>query len=103
MGLQPTFGEHTINELTLMFRNHQIDLEPGFQRRSVWTTNDRRRLIQSITARYPLPSVFLYRRNRNGRLIYDVIDGKQRLETIFNVHQARSLQARLVRHEAGSW
>jgi hypothetical protein len=32
MGLQPTFGEHTINELTLMFRNKQINLEPGFQR-----------------------------------------------------------------------
>ena len=34
-------------------------------------------------AGYPLPSIFLYRRQNNGRLIYDVIDGKQRLETIF--------------------
>lgn len=83
MPLQPIFGEHTINQLTLMFRNRQINLDPGFQRRSVWTLNDRRRLIQSIVAGYPLPSVFLYRRTRKGRLIYDVIDGKQRLETIF--------------------
>jgi hypothetical protein len=82
MGLHPTFGEHTINELTLMFRNKQINLEPGFQRQSVWTWSDRRRLIQSIAAGYPLPSIFLYRREHNGRLIYDVIDGKQRLETI---------------------
>jgi hypothetical protein len=83
MGLQPTFGEHTINELTLMFRNRQINLEPGFQRQSVWTRSDRKRLIQSIAAGYPVPSVFLYRREHNGRLLYDVIDGKQRLETIF--------------------
>src|SRR5579883_962648 len=83
MTLQPTFGEHTINELTLMFKSRQINLDPGFQRRSVWTVNDRRRLIQSILAGYPLPSVFLYRRNQNGRLVYDVIDGKQRLESIF--------------------
>lgn len=83
MGLQPTFGEHTINELSLMFRNHQINLEPGFQRRSVWTWNDRRRLIQSIVTSYPVPNIFLYRRSRNGRLVYDVIDGKQRLEAIF--------------------
>jgi 5-methylcytosine-specific restriction endonuclease McrA len=66
-----------------MFRNHQINLEPGFQRQSVWTLNDRRRLIQSIVAGYPLPSVFLYQRSPRGRLTYDVIDGKQRLETIF--------------------
>jgi len=77
------FGERTVNELLLMFRHHQINLEPGFQRKSVWSTTDRRRLIQSITSSYPLPSIFLYRRTlRGGKLIYDVIDGKQRLESI---------------------
>jgi 5-methylcytosine-specific restriction endonuclease McrA len=83
MILQPTFGEHTINELKLLFQHRQINLDPGFQRRSVWSDNDRRRLIQSIVSGYPLPSIFLYRRNPTGRLVYDVIDGKQRLETIF--------------------
>jgi hypothetical protein len=83
MSLQPVFGEHTINQLTLMFSHRQVNLDPGFQRRSVWTLSDRRRLIQSIVAGYPLPSVFLYKRFSNGRLVYDVIDGKQRLETIF--------------------
>jgi hypothetical protein len=83
MSLQPTYGEKTINELSLLFRNRQINLDPGFQRRSVWTINDRRRLMQSISAGYPLPSIFLYRREPNGRVVYDVIDGKQRLETIF--------------------
>jgi len=66
-----------------MFRNRQINLEPGFQRKSVWALNDRRRLIQSIFAAYPIPGIFLYKRAPRGRLIYDVIDGKQRLETIF--------------------
>lgn len=80
--LHATFGEHTINQLSLMFRENQINLNPGFQRRSVWTSLDRRRLIQSIVSGYPLPSIFLYRRNVDGRLIYDVIDGKQRLETL---------------------
>ena len=66
-----------------MFQNRQIHLEPGFQRKSVWTVNDRRRLIQSVVAGYPLPSIFFYKRMVNGRNIYDVIDGKQRLETLF--------------------
>ena len=81
--LHATFGEHTINQLVLMFRENQINLNPGFQRRSVWTSLDRRRLIQSVVSRYPLPSIFLYQRSVDGRLIYDVIDGKQRLETLF--------------------
>jgi len=79
----PVFGEHTVDQLSLMFKSRQINLEPGFQRKSVWTVNDRRRLIQSIVSGYPLPSVFLYQRSHNGKLVYDVIDGKQRLETIF--------------------
>src|SRR5882672_4781277 len=81
--LQSDFGERTINELILMFRNRQINLEPGFQRKSVWSTRDRQRLVQSIVTSYPFPSIFLYKRNNRGKLVYDVIDGKQRLESIF--------------------
>ncbi len=83
MELQSDFGERTINELLLMFRSRQINLEPGFQRQSVWSQVDRRRLIQSVISNYPIPSIFLYRRHVKGRLVYDVIDGKQRLETLF--------------------
>ena len=83
MALQVEFGTHTINEISLMFRNRQINLEPGFQRQSVWSMTDRSRFIQSIFSGYPVPSVFLYKRHQNGRLVYDVIDGKQRLEAIY--------------------
>jgi hypothetical protein len=82
MPLQNTYGERTINDLLLLFKHRQINLNPGFQRNSVWTLSDRRRLIQSILARYPLPSIFLYERRQKGGVVYDVIDGKQRLETI---------------------
>lgn len=83
MEIRSDFGERTINELNLMFRSGQINLEPGFQRDSVWASRDRQRLIHSILSAYPIPCIFLYKRNHRGRLIYDVIDGKQRLETIF--------------------
>jgi hypothetical protein len=82
MQLQADFGERTINELMLIFRNRQMNLEPGFQRRSVWSDLDRRRFVQSILSNYPVPCIFLYQRNHRGRIVYDVIDGKQRLETI---------------------
>lgn len=82
MSLQTDYGKRTINEMVLLFRNRQINLAPGFQRQSVWTPTDRSRLIQSIVSEYPLPNIFLYRRSVNGKTVYDVIDGKQRLETI---------------------
>lgn len=82
MALVPTYGEQSVNDLILKFRNRQINLEPGFQRNSVWTFSDRRRLIESVVANCPLPSIFLYKRHQRGRLIYDVIDGKQRIETL---------------------
>ena len=82
MSLQADFGERTINELMLIFRNRQMNLEPGFQRKSVWSRRDRQRFVQSVLSNYPVPCIFLYCRNLRGGIVYDVIDGKQRLETI---------------------
>ena len=76
------YGNKTIQEFVLLFKNGQLNLEPGFQRDSVWTPPDRKKLVESLLQNYPIPSVFLYRQNENGKLRYDVIDGKQRLETV---------------------
>ena len=81
--LQYQYGHQTIMSLMQLQENDSLNLEPGFQRNSVWRLSDRRKLIQSILEGYPMPSIFLYRREEEGWPIYDVIDGKQRLETIF--------------------
>lgn len=83
MTVASSFTAHTIDQFRLLLRGGHLNLEPGFQRNSVWTLADRRRLIESIHAGYPLPSIFLYQRQHRGNVVYDVIDGKQRLETIF--------------------
>ena len=82
MSLQADYGKRTILEMVLHFQHGQINLQPGFQRQSVWSHHDRKRLIQSIVSDYPLPNIFLYQRSSRGKTVYDVIDGKQRLETI---------------------
>jgi Protein of unknown function DUF262 len=70
-------------DLTNLYDRNQLNLYPGFQRQSVWNERDRAKLIDSIIRNYPLPAIFLYRRQEDGELIFDVIDGKQRLESIF--------------------
>lgn len=78
-----TYGSKDVQDFISLFENGRLNLEPGFQRKSVWSFNDRRKLIQSILQNYPIPSVFLYRTtDDNGRLKYDVLDGKQRLESL---------------------
>lgn len=73
----------TIQDLVSLYEKNYLNLEPGFQRDSVWSTSDRAKLIDSILRNYPLPSIFLYKREHDGHYIYDVIDGKQRIESIF--------------------
>ena len=85
--MQTNLNHHSyskpVQDLLNLYKDGKLNLNPGFQRDSVWTAKDRKKLIDSILRNYPLPAIFLYRRAENGNLIYDVIDGKQRLETIF--------------------
>lgn len=64
-------------------RNKQLDLEPPYQRRSVWSARDRRYFLDTIFRGYPSPAVFLHKRFvEDDKSVYEVVDGKQRLETI---------------------
>jgi uncharacterized protein with ParB-like and HNH nuclease domain len=58
---------------------------PGFQRNYVWDIKRASKLIESIILGLPVPQLFLYEENKNEFL---VIDGQQRLMTIFYfIHQ----------------
>ena len=63
-------------------RNGQLDLDPSYQRRSVWSPKDRRFFLDTIFRGYPSPAIFLHKTVKGGRPIYAVVDGKQRLQTI---------------------
>jgi len=70
--------------------NKQINLEPPYQRRSVWTRKDRLFYLDSIFKGYPCPAVFLHKTTDDrGKATYHVVDGKQRLETIFLYSEGR--------------
>src|ERR1035441_8911348 len=79
-----TYKTTTKNILDLLnlYTHGNLNLSPGFQRQSVWKERDRANLIDSMLRNYPLPAIFLYKREEDGELVFDVIDGKQRLESI---------------------
>lgn len=66
-----------------LYKNKQLDFDPPYQRRSVWSPKDRRFFLDTIFRGYPSPSIFLHKNiNEAGKTIYAIVDGKQRLETI---------------------
>jgi hypothetical protein len=73
---------YTVKDLVNRYQEGALNLNPEFQRLSVWGEVDRRKLIESIVLGYPLPAIFVHKRTDNGRLVYSVIDGKQRIESI---------------------
>lgn len=77
------YGEKTVQDIFELFEAERLNLNPGFQRNSIWKQKDRSKLIDSILKGYPLPSIFLYcRKGDGGKPVYDVLDGKQRIESI---------------------
>lgn len=61
----------------------QLNLEPPYQRRSVWSPRDQRFFVDTILNNHPAPPIFLHKKlDENGRPTYHVVDGKQRLQTI---------------------
>lgn len=58
-----------------------LDLHPEFQRDFVWSSRKCCELIESILMGIPLPA-FYVRENEKG--VYVVVDGQQRLTTLFN-------------------
>lgn len=67
-----------------VYHEGQLDLDPPYQRRSVWTLKDRKFFLDSIFGNYPCPAVFLQKDLdlEAGKMFYRVIDGKQRIESI---------------------
>lgn len=73
----------TISEFNERLKQYRFDVE--YQRKSgVWSEEKKSFLIDSIMKNYPIPAIFLRPTvdEDTGKTTYDIVDGKQRLETI---------------------
>lgn len=88
-----------MDALLKRMRNDELDLQPGFQRRSdVWTAKAKSRLIESMFIRIPLPAFYMDATDDNKWL---VVDGLQRLTTVkeFVIEQSLTLQGMEFLHD----
>ncbi|OAB43506.1 hypothetical protein PGLA_08690 [Paenibacillus glacialis] len=87
MSLSMTRSSNSIT-ISEYLENHELkkyNYSPDYQRHGeVWNNEQKSFLMDSIFKNYPMPPIFLRSilDNKTGKTKYDVIDGKQRLETI---------------------
>jgi Protein of unknown function DUF262 len=74
--------EMTVNELISSFNEDRIVLIPPFQRNTVWSLKRRQKMIVSMLDGRPIPAIFFYREASGPQFVYNILDGKQRLETL---------------------
>jgi hypothetical protein len=65
-------------------RKGTLDLNPYYQRRSVWNPRVKSLLLDSVLRGYPLPLIFLHNRvnARESTSTRQIVDGQQRLRTL---------------------
>ena len=70
----------SIGEWISLYQEGEIEIHPEFQRIYRWSSIQKSNLIESILLGIPIPPIFVSQR-KDG--VWDVIDGLQRLSTIF--------------------
>lgn len=82
-----------INQLVTRIQHEEINLSPEFQRiQGIWNKTDQSRLIESLLLRIPIPVFYVSADNREN---WDVVDGVQRMTTMFEFLQNRFPLTRL--------
>jgi hypothetical protein len=73
---QPT----SVQTVYTWYRDGKLLVNRRYQRKLVWTLEEKQKLIESLLKKYPVPAILLAERDSPGT--YEIIDGLQRLHSI---------------------
>jgi hypothetical protein len=73
--------DSSVYELKRQKDMERIQLSPSYQRENVWSLRQKSELIESILMGIPLPIMYFFQDNSG---VKQVVDGKQRLSTLFD-------------------
>ena len=75
---------YSISDFQEWYADGKLELSPKFQRRSVWSSSAKDFLADTILRGKPFPKIILMQEFKEGRTIRVVVDGQQRLRSIFD-------------------
>jgi len=80
---------YSVNDFREWHNRKELELQPKFQRRSVWSDKARSYLIDSIIRGKPIPKIFIRQDidPKTKKTVREVVDGQQRLRTILGFLQ----------------
>ena len=78
--------QFSVSDFLSWQRDGTLDLAPAFQRRSVWKPGAKSFLLDTVVRGLPVPLIFIRERLSliDGRKFREVVDGQQRLRTLFS-------------------
>jgi len=79
--LQLSKSDFTISSIVDKINRGKLDLRPAYQREYVWSIRTASKLIESLLLNIPVPTLFF---NELGAGTLEVVDGKQRLTSIWS-------------------
>lgn len=74
----------TIETLYKYYKNEILLVNRRYQRKLVWTVEEKEAFIDSISIDYPVPLLLVAEVKHKGMQVYEIIDGMQRLNAIMD-------------------
>src|SRR5271157_5285857 len=71
----------SIQSIYTWFSENKLFVNRRYQRKLVWTLDEKQKLVESVLKKYPIPAILLAERDTGG---YEIIDGLQRLHTLMS-------------------
>ena len=80
----------TVADVLALKAQQMLVVNPEYQRGSVWTPVQKKKLVDSVLRGYPIPLIYLHHiRQTAGKLVserYEIIDGQQRINALSDFH-----------------
>lgn len=73
----------SVQEAYRLYREDRLIVNRKYQRKLVWTLAEKQKLIDSLISDYPIPLIMLADASSGDGVLYEIMDGMQRLNAIF--------------------
>lgn len=83
------YNNSTIESLLHHYYNFGINCNPDYQREFVWAEADREYLLDSVFSGVDIGKFTLIRKDDSEDVLYEILDGKQRLTTLVDFYESR--------------
>lgn len=74
----------SVQEAYRIYRDNRLIVNRTYQRKLVWTLEEKQNLIDSLIRDYPIPLILLADASEDGVAYFEIMDGMQRLNAIFS-------------------